>query len=179
MGVPTAFGTTTLFAALDVATGKVIGQCMKRHRHQEWLKLLRRIDAETLPHLDVHLIADNYATRKHAKVKAWLKRIRASTCTSRRLEFLAQPGRALLRPRCRSFAEDAMANDFRRYYHYPTIFWLSVGDWGDEMRDGPAREAGFYIKPFCDPMCCRPAGPFITAAVALAWARQEARKIQP
>jgi len=67
-------GTTTLFAALDVATGKVIGQCMKRHRHQEWLKFLRRIDAETPPHLDIHLIADNYATHKHAKVKAWLKR---------------------------------------------------------------------------------------------------------
>jgi transposase len=67
-------GTTTLFAALDVASGKVIGQCMKRHRHQEWLKFLRRIDAETARHLDVHLIADNYATHKHAKVKAWLKR---------------------------------------------------------------------------------------------------------
>jgi transposase len=67
-------GTTTLFAALNVATGKVIGQCMKRHRHQEWLKLLRRIDAETPPDLDVHLIADNYATPKHAKVTTWLKR---------------------------------------------------------------------------------------------------------
>ena len=67
-------GTTTLFAALDVATGKVIGQCMSRHRHQEWLKFLRRIDAETPSHLDVHLIADNYATHKHPKVKAWLKR---------------------------------------------------------------------------------------------------------
>jgi transposase len=67
-------GTTTLFAALDVATGKVIGQCMARHRHQEWLKFLRRIDAETPSHLDVHLIADNYATHKHPKVKAWLKR---------------------------------------------------------------------------------------------------------
>ena len=67
-------GTTTLFAALNVATGKVIGQCMKRHRHQEWLKFLRRIDAETPKHLDVHLIADNYATHKHAKVKAWLQR---------------------------------------------------------------------------------------------------------
>ena len=67
-------GTTTLFAALDVASGKVIGQCMPRHRHQEWLKFLRRIDRETPKHLDVHLIADNYATHKHAKVKAWLKR---------------------------------------------------------------------------------------------------------
>jgi transposase len=67
-------GTTTLFAALDVATGRVIGQCMPRHRHQEWLRFLRRIDAETPKHLDVHLIADNYATHKHAKVKAWLGR---------------------------------------------------------------------------------------------------------
>jgi transposase len=67
-------GTTTLFAALDVATGKVIGQCMPRHRHQEWLKFLRRIDAETPKQLDLHLIADNYATHKHPKVQAWLER---------------------------------------------------------------------------------------------------------
>jgi transposase len=67
-------GTTTLFAALDIATGKVIGQCMPRHRHQEWLKFLRRIDAETPKILAVHLIADNYATHKHPKVQAWLKR---------------------------------------------------------------------------------------------------------
>ena len=67
-------GTTTLFAALDVASGNVIGQCMPRHRHQEWLKFLRRIDVETPKQLDVHLIADNYATHKHAKVRAWLNR---------------------------------------------------------------------------------------------------------
>ncbi|HWD67019.1 MAG TPA: IS630 family transposase [Caulobacteraceae bacterium] len=65
-------GTTTLFAALDVATGKVIGQCMKRHRHQEWLKFLRAIDRATPKRLDLHLIADNYATHKHPAVKAWL-----------------------------------------------------------------------------------------------------------
>src|SRR5215469_15826498 len=67
-------GTTTLFAALDVATGKVIGQCMPQHRHQEWLKFLRRIEATAPKHLDVHLIADNYATHKHPKVIAWLER---------------------------------------------------------------------------------------------------------
>jgi transposase len=67
-------GTTTLFAALDVATGRVIGQCMKRHRHQEWLRFLRAIDRSTPKALDVHLIADNYATHKHPTVKAWLKR---------------------------------------------------------------------------------------------------------
>lgn len=65
-------GTTTLFAALEMATGKLIGQCMKRHRHQEWLKFLKRIDAETPAELELHLIADNYSTHKHPKVKAWL-----------------------------------------------------------------------------------------------------------
>ena len=67
-------GTTTLFAALNVADGVVIGQCMKRHRHQEWIKFLKQIDAETEPGLDLHLIVDNYATHKHPKVNAWLKR---------------------------------------------------------------------------------------------------------
>jgi transposase len=67
-------GTTTLFAALDVATGKVIGECMKRHRHQEFLRFLKTIDRTTPRHRDLHLIVDNYATHKHAKVKAWLKK---------------------------------------------------------------------------------------------------------
>jgi transposase len=67
-------GTTTLFAALDIATGRVIGQCMKRHRHQEWLRFLRAIDRSTPKTLDLHLIADNYATHKHPTVKSWLKR---------------------------------------------------------------------------------------------------------
>ncbi len=64
--------TTTLFAALDAATGKVIGACMKRHRHQEWLEFLRTIDRSTPKDLDLHLIADNYATHKHPTLKAWL-----------------------------------------------------------------------------------------------------------
>ena len=69
-------GTTTLFAALNVATGAVIGQCMKRHRHHEWLRFLRAIDRAVPKPLDLHLIADNYATHKHPKVKAWLARHR-------------------------------------------------------------------------------------------------------
>ena len=67
-------GTTTLFAALDMAAGKLIGKCFQRHRHQEWLKFLKLIDQQTPPELDLHLIADNYATHKHAKVQAWLAR---------------------------------------------------------------------------------------------------------
>lgn len=67
-------GTTTLFAALNVAEGLVIEACMSRHRHQEWIKFLKQIDASTDPKLDLHLIADNYATHKHPKVKRWLER---------------------------------------------------------------------------------------------------------
>jgi transposase len=65
-------GTTTLFAALDVLTGAVIGQCMPRHRHEEFLKFLRIIDREVPAGLQIHLVLDNYATHKHANVKAWL-----------------------------------------------------------------------------------------------------------
>lgn len=67
-------GTTTLFAAIDMTQGKVIASCMPRHRHQEWIKFLKQIDAETPEDLDLHLIVDNYATHKHPKVKEWLKR---------------------------------------------------------------------------------------------------------
>lgn len=65
-------GTTTLFAALDVLTGKVIGQCLPQHRHEEFLRFLRKIEREVPKGLQVHLIADNYATHKHPNVKAWL-----------------------------------------------------------------------------------------------------------
>lgn len=67
-------GTTTLFAALSVTDGTVVTQCQQRHRHQEWIKFLKTIDNETVPEFDLHLIVDNYATHKHPKVKAWLKR---------------------------------------------------------------------------------------------------------
>jgi len=67
-------GTTTLFAALRMLDGKVIGDCMSRHRHQEFIRFLGKIDTETPPELDLHLIIDNYATHKHPRVKAWLRR---------------------------------------------------------------------------------------------------------
>jgi len=65
-------GTTTLFAALNVADGKVIGPCQPRPRHREWLKFLQQLDRETPPTCDLHLILDHYATHQHPKVKAWL-----------------------------------------------------------------------------------------------------------
>ncbi len=69
-------GTTTLFAALSTLDGKVIGACMPRHRHQEWIKFLKLIDTQTPADKQLHLIVDNYATHKHPKVMNWLKRHR-------------------------------------------------------------------------------------------------------
>jgi transposase len=67
-------GTTTLFAAMELAEGKLIAECQPRHRHQEWLKFLKKIAAETPAGLDLHLIVDNYATHKHPKVRRWLSK---------------------------------------------------------------------------------------------------------
>lgn len=67
-------GTTTLFAALNVAEGSIISTCLPRHRHQEWLRFLRLIDRQSPPGQALHLIADNYATHKHPTVQRWLER---------------------------------------------------------------------------------------------------------
>src|SRR4029079_3726927 len=67
-------GTTTLFAALNVLDGSVIGQCMKRHRHQEFIRFLNRIERDVPAGKLIHVILDNYATHKHPKVRAWLER---------------------------------------------------------------------------------------------------------
>jgi len=67
-------GTTTLFAALDMLEGKVIGQCQARHRHQEWLKFLRRLDREYPEGMKLHLIMDNYGTHKTPQVQKWLQK---------------------------------------------------------------------------------------------------------
>ena len=67
-------GTTTLFAALNILSGQVVGQCYPRHRHQEWLKFLRRLDGEFPKDITLHLVMDNYGTHKEPHVKEWLKK---------------------------------------------------------------------------------------------------------
>ena len=69
-----SFGGATLFAALNVLDGKVIGECHARHRHQEWLRFLRRLDGEFPPQIELHLVMDNYGTHKEPQVQAWLKK---------------------------------------------------------------------------------------------------------
>lgn len=78
----TRHGTTSLFAALDVATGKVIGEVHRRHRSTEFRKFLDRIAAEVPPDLDIHLILDNYGTHKTPLIQSWPLRHPASSCTS-------------------------------------------------------------------------------------------------
>jgi len=67
-------GTTTLFAALNVLDGKVIGECLPRHRHIEFLRFLRRVDREVPKELQIHMILDNYATHKHEQVELWISK---------------------------------------------------------------------------------------------------------
>jgi transposase len=91
-------GTTSLFAALDVATGKVIGQCHRRHRSLEFRKFLDRVDAEVAPELAIHLIIDNYATHKtpnDQKLAGQASALPRALHSHRRV--LAKPGRALVR----------------------------------------------------------------------------------
>ena len=67
-------GTTSLFAALNLLDGTVIAECMKRHRHQEFLRFLKRLDREIPEELELHLVLDNYQTHKHPVVRRWLAR---------------------------------------------------------------------------------------------------------
>jgi DDE superfamily endonuclease len=76
-------GTTTLFAALEVATGRVEQACLPRHRHQEFLRFLRQV-AKAYPRVKLHVVCDNYATHKHPAVKACSRATRGSPCTSPR-----------------------------------------------------------------------------------------------
>ena len=114
-------GTTCLFAALDVLQGKVIGQCYGRHRHQEFLKFLRRLDVEFPGPVTLHLVMDNYGTHQHPKVQAWLKR-------HRRFEFhftptfwiVAELGGALVR---RTHQQSRAARLFCEHRGSGTCHW--------------------------------------------------------
>jgi transposase len=67
-------GTTSLFAAMDISDGTIISECWPKHRHNEWLKFLKLINSQVPEDREVHLVCDNYATHKHAKVQAWAKK---------------------------------------------------------------------------------------------------------
>ena len=100
-------GTTSLFAALNTADGNVISSCMKRHRHQEWIKFLKLIDRTTPKGKEIHLICDNYATHKHEKVRAWQKR-------NPRFHFHFTPTSASWLNMVERFFRDLTVNSVRR-----------------------------------------------------------------
>ena len=124
-------GTTTLFAALDVLDGRVIGQCMQKHRHQEYIRFLNRTNREVAPDLDVHLIADNYATHKHPKVTAWLARHRRfhmhSTPTSPSWLNLVE----------RFFAEITRKRIRRGVFHSVVELQMAINDYFDQHNADP------------------------------------------
>ena len=100
-------GTTSLFAALDAADGKIIGTCMKQHRHQEWIKFLNLIRRTVPKDKEIHIIGDNYSTHKHAKVEAWRKR-------NPRFHFHFTPTSASWLNMVERFFRDITANRLKR-----------------------------------------------------------------
>jgi transposase len=100
-------GTTSLFAALNIASGEVIGTCMPKHRHQEWIKFLNTIKSRAPADKEVHIICDNYATHKHAKVKAWQMR-------NKRFHFHFTPTSASWLNMVERFFRDITENQLRR-----------------------------------------------------------------
>ncbi|ASY61141.1 Mobile element protein (plasmid) [Sinorhizobium sp. CCBAU 05631] len=100
-------GTTTLFAALNVLDGTVIGRNMQRHRHQEFIRFLNAINAQVPADKAIHVILDNYAAHKHPKVRAWLDRHQRFTSTSRRRPARGSTPSRASSPNCRSVASSA------------------------------------------------------------------------
>lgn len=100
-------GTTTLFAALDTATGEVYGLCQQRHRHQEWLRFLRMIDQTISAEKEIYLICDNYATHKHPRIQRWLLK-------HKRFHVRFTPTSASWLNMIERFFRDLTANQIRR-----------------------------------------------------------------
>jgi len=124
-------GTTTLFAALNTATGEVYGQCQQRHRHHEWLKFLRLID-ETMPaEKQIHIICDNYATHKHPRVQRWLDR-------HKRFRVHFTPTSASWLNMIERFFRDRTKKRIRRgVFHDLEQLIMAIGDYIDRHNQNP------------------------------------------
>jgi transposase len=124
-------GTTTLFAALNMATGTVIGECAPRHRADEFLAFLKKIDRETPAHLDLHLILDNYATHKTPAVKRWLAR-------HKRLKLHFTPTScSWLNMVERLFAEITRQRIRRGTFHNVAELETAIGEWIQHRNQNP------------------------------------------
>ena len=113
-------GTTTLFAALNILDGSVIGRNMKRHRHQEFIRFLNTIEAKVPIRKTIHAIVDNYATHKHPKVRHGWRGIRAGPSTSRRLPHPGSTPSRASSPSSRASASSAASSDLSLIYRSPS-----------------------------------------------------------
>jgi transposase len=124
-------GTATLFAALNAANGEVYGFCQERHRHQEWLKFLRLLEQAMPSHLELHLISDNYATHKHAKVQRWLAR-------HPRFHMHFTPSSASWLNMVERFFRDLTQNRLRRgVFRDLEELFLAIGSYIDRHNENP------------------------------------------
>ena len=124
-------GTTTLFAALDTATGEVYGLCQERHRHQEWLKFLRRIDQTVAAGKQIHIICDNYATHKHPAVERWVGK-------HKRFHVHFTPTSASWLNMIERFFRDLTENRIRRgVFRDLEQLIMAIGDYIDHHNDNP------------------------------------------
>jgi transposase len=124
-------GTTTLFAALDVASGEVFGLCQEKHRHQEWLKFLRMIDQTIAADKEIYLICDNYSTHKHEKVQRWLEK-------HKRFHVRFTPTSASWLNMVERFFRDITQNRLRRgIFHDLEQLIMAIGDYIDGHNQNP------------------------------------------
>jgi transposase len=124
-------GTTTLFAALDTASGEIYGLCQQRHRHQEWLHFLRMIDQTIPAEKQIYLICDNYATHKHPRVQRWLQR-------HKRFHLHFTPTSASWLNMVERFFRDLTANQIRRgVFQDLEQLIIAIGDYIDHHNDNP------------------------------------------
>jgi transposase len=124
-------GTTTLFAALDTASGEIYGLCQQRHRHQEWLHFLRMIDQTIPAEKQIYLICDNYATHKHPRVQRWLRR-------HKRFHLHFTPTSASWLNMVERFFRDLTANQIRRgVFQDLEQLIIAIGDYIDHHNDNP------------------------------------------
>ncbi len=124
-------GTTTLFAALDTASGEIYGLCQQRHRHQEWLRFLRLIDQTIPAEKQIYLICDNYATHKHPRVQRWLER-------RTRFHVHFTPTSASWLNMIERFFRDLTSNQIRRgVFQDLEQLITAIGDYIDHHNDNP------------------------------------------
>ena len=124
-------GTTTLFAALDTATGEVYGLCQQRHRHQEWLRFLRMIDQTVPADKQIYLICDNYSTHKHPRVQRWLDK-------HKRCHVRFTPTSASWLNMIERFFRDLTANQIRRgVFQDLEQLITAIGDYIDHHNQNP------------------------------------------